>query len=118
MKCTKKSVNACLDRLDYLKKIFAVPGTTGIDVDRYWTVGTCEACINSDGSCAAIYVNPRWERENTSRYYGACDITDIIVRWMSNPGDYTRKDAVADIAQACTQCYRETRDAKADERGE
>lgn len=102
MECTKKSVNAALERRDYLKRIYRVQGETGMDVDRPFTLGSAVACYGEDGQCQVIHVNPQNEYEDTRRYYGAVDVTELIERWLTDY-EYTRADVVADIAAAITQ---------------
>ena len=102
MKCTKKSVNEALERRDHLKRLFWVRGETGMDVLRPLTLGTAVACYGADGQCQVIHINPQNEREDTRRYYGAVDVTELIQRWLTDY-EYTRAEVVADIAAAITQ---------------
>ena len=124
MKCTKKSVNAALERRDYLRRIYRVQGDPDMGVFRPLTLGRSVACYGDDGQCQMICFFSISDLERARRshgavhvaeicpervlgtcrvcYHGAVDVTWIIDRWLIGY-NYTRAQAVADIADTITE---------------
>lgn len=106
MKCTKKSVNANLPRLDYLKRSYVLHGYSGIMPRNASTLKSVWMDLDSTGKCTGISCYGYGDAMHERHYYDrssddvkVLDITEIITEWMSDY-DLSRKgviDAIVDM---------------------